>query len=210
MSVCLIIRGVCSAPCDCLRYACASESRHIFRMFVRVCGYFVVCDIQVCVYVCVWVCLMLLWWAPVYCVPLLTRLPTAAPACEKLLLGPFNGETFVWEKVAKSWEKRALSRRGREGVNHEWTCLYLNTHSCGKYTHTYTRVKKWTLENAQRNPKKQTCSLFCQRDKTWTIQNLTHTKRIYTAASHRIMATLRHTSHTHAITRSLITQTVYG
>lgn len=67
----------------------------------------------------------------------LTRLPTAAPpqphphltlpphhACENLLLGAlFNGEALVWEKVAKSWEKGALSRRGREGVNHERTCL---------------------------------------------------------------------------------------
>lgn len=63
----------------------------------------------------------------------LTRLPTAAPphltlpphhACENLLLGALlNGEALVWEKVAKSWEKGALSRRGREGVNHERTCL---------------------------------------------------------------------------------------
>lgn len=45
-------------------------------------------------------------------------------ACENLLLGAlFNGEALVWEKVAKSWEKGALSRRGREGVNHERTCL---------------------------------------------------------------------------------------
>lgn len=81
---------------------------------------------RVCVYVIfMWKCAIseLLWWAPVDCVPLLTRLPTAAPACEKLLLSAFNGETLVWEKVAKSWEKRALSRRGREGVNHERTCL---------------------------------------------------------------------------------------
>lgn len=55
--------------------------------------------------------------------PFVTRPPPAAPACEKLLLGRFNGETLVWEKVAKSWEKRALSLRGREGVNHERTCL---------------------------------------------------------------------------------------
>lgn len=62
---------------------------------------------------------------------ILTRLPKAAPPpyspsppCENLLLGaPFNGEALVWEKVAKSWEKEALSRWGREGVNHEWTCL---------------------------------------------------------------------------------------
>lgn len=54
---------------------------------------------------------------------LLTRLPPASPACEKLLSGPFNGRTLVWEKVAKSWEKGALSRRGPEGVNHERTCL---------------------------------------------------------------------------------------
>lgn len=85
-------------------------------------------------------CFELLWWAPVDCVSLLTRLPTAAPACEKLLLGPFNGETLVWEKVAKSWEKRALSRRGREGVNHERTCLWLHTHSCSARARTHKRM----------------------------------------------------------------------
>lgn len=66
---------------------------------------------------------VLLRRAPVDCVGLLTRLPTAASVCEKLLSGPFNGGPLIWEKVAKSWEKRALSRWGREGVNHERTCL---------------------------------------------------------------------------------------
>ena len=89
-------------------------------MFVRVCAYFDVCDI--CERVCFCV-LLRSYDEPLLIVSLLTRLPTAAPACEKLLLGPLNGGTLVWEKVAKSWEKGALSRRGREGVNHERTCL---------------------------------------------------------------------------------------
>lgn len=145
---------------------------------------------------------------------LLTRLPTAAPACEKLLLGPFNGETLVWEKVAKSWEKRALSRRGREGVNHERTCLWLHTHSCSARAHTHTQahgLRNERMEKAQRTPQTQTCArFFCQRDKTRTIKNLICIKQINTAALHSIVDTHRHTSYTHAITRFLITQTVYG
>lgn len=123
-------------------------------------------------------CFELLWWAPVDCVSLLTRLPTAAPACEKLLLGPFNGETLVWEKVAKSWEKRALSRRGREGVNHERTCLWLHTHSCSARAHTQAHgLRNERMEKAQRTPQTQTCArFFCQRDKTRTIKNLIRNK----------------------------------
>lgn len=158
-------------------------------------------------------CFELLWWAPVDCVSLLTRLPTAAPACEKLLLGPFNGETLVWEKVAKSWEKRALSRRGREGVNHERTCLRLHTHSCTARarTHTSAWVKKRTHgEGTENSSDANMCSLFCQGDKTRTIKNLIRIKQINTAALHIIVDTHRHTSYTHAITRFLITQTVYG
>lgn len=67
------------------------------------------------------------------------------------------------EKVAKSWEKGALSRRGREGVNHEWTCLWLNTHSCGEYTHTRTEEELDAGECTESSSETNTCLLFCQR-----------------------------------------------
>lgn len=142
-------------------------------------------------------CFELLWWAPVDCVSLLTRLPTAAPACEKLLLGPFNGETLVWEKVAKSWEKRALSRRGREGVNHERTCLWLHTHSCSARAHTQAHgLRNERMEKAQRTPQTQTCArFFCQRDKTRTIKNLIRNK----ANKHSCFTQYRGHTQTHVL-----------
>lgn len=67
------------------------------------------------------------------------------------------------EKVAKSWEKGALSRRGREGVNNERTCLWLNTHSCSEYMHTRTEEELDARECTESFSETNTCLLFCQR-----------------------------------------------
>lgn len=79
------------------------------------------------------------------------------------------------------------------------------------HTHTSAWVKKRTHgEGTENSSDANMCSLFCQRDKTRTIKNLIRIKQINTAALHSIVDTHRHTSYTHAITRFLITQTVYG
>lgn len=67
------------------------------------------------------------------------------------------------EKVAKSWEKGALCRRGREGVNHERTCLWLNTHSCSEYTHARTEEELDARECTESFSETNTCLLFRQR-----------------------------------------------
>ncbi len=62
--------------------------------------------------------------------------------------------------------------------------VYGLTHTAAAHTRTrtYAQMKKWMLENAQRNLQKQTCILFgiffflSERDKTRTIQNLTPRK----------------------------------
>lgn len=92
----------------------------------------------------------------------LNRAPCSCPGLWETIVGAFNGDVLVWEKVAKSWEKRALSRWGREGVNHQRTCLWLNTHSCNRNAHTHTtQEKKHALDTEESQKEQHAIVLAC-------------------------------------------------
>lgn len=98
--------------------------------------------------------------------------------------------------------KRLQSHGKRElclgGVVREWIMsgrVYSLKHTAAANTHAHTHGwrngRSRTHRGILRN--KRALFFFCQRDKTWTIQNLTRTKQINTAALHRIMDTHTHT-----------------
>lgn len=61
---------------------------------------------------------------PIDCAGLLTSLPTAASACEKLLSGPFNGGTLIWGKGCKVMGKESFVSTGSWG-SESWADVFM-------------------------------------------------------------------------------------